>query len=163
MRSLAFLASFAAMLGAAAVAQAQPAQINVALGDKLQKEAPKLGERDVSQQAARLTQLVERALARDTALDRARIDLVLTDLKPNRPTFQQMSDRPGLDAIRSRSIGGATIEGQATLADGRVEPIRYDWYSTTLADVVGYSTWSDADRAFSRLASNLAAGRYVTR
>lgn len=163
MRSLAFLAPFAAMLGAAALAQAQPAQINVALGDKLQKEAPKLGERDVSQQAARLTQLVERALARDTALDGARIDLVLTDLKPNRPTFQQMSDRPGLDAIRSRSIGGATIEGQATLADGRVEPIRYDWYSTTLADVVGYSTWTDADRAFSRLASNLAAGRYVTR
>lgn len=163
MRKLAFLAPLAAVLGAAAVAQAQPAQVNVALGDQLLKEAPKLGEREVNQQTARLTELVQRALANDADLDGARIDLVLTDLKPNRPTFQQMSDRPGLDGIRSLSIGGAAIEGQVTLANGQVQPVRYDWYSPNLADVRGSSTWTDADRAFSRLASNLAAGRYVTR
>ena len=50
-----------------------------------------------------------------------------------------------------------------TLADGTVQPVRYDWYTVNLADTRGYSTWTDADRAFSRLASNLAAGRYVTR
>jgi hypothetical protein len=29
--------------------------------------------------------------------------------------------------------------------------------------VRGYTTWQDADRAYQRLASNLADGRYVTR
>ena len=99
----------------------------------------------------------------DGDLDGARIELVLTDLRPNRPTFQQMADRPGLDGFRSQSIGGAAIEGQITTADGRTLPVRYDWFSSSLADVHGIDTWSDADRAYRRLAVNLADGRYVTR
>jgi hypothetical protein len=163
MRKLAFIAPLAVILGAAVAAQAEPAQVTVALGPDVQKAAPKLGEREVDEQSARLAALVRRALEGRGALDGARIDLVLADLKPNRPTFQQISDRPGLDGIRSRSIGGAAIEGQVTTADGQVHPVRYDWYSTSIAEVSGHATWTDADRAFSRFAANLAAGRYVTR
>ncbi|MDQ3125698.1 MAG: hypothetical protein M3Q74_08860 [Pseudomonadota bacterium] len=164
MRKLTFFAPLAAVLAfSAAPATAEPALISVSLGADLQDKAEDLGPREVQEQADRLAELVGRALAREGDLEGARIELVLTDLRPNRPTFQQMSDRPGLDGHRSRSIGGATIEGQITTADGRTLPVQYDWYSSSLADVRGVSTWADADRAYRRLAVNLADGRYFTR
>lgn len=164
MRKLAALAPLAAVLAfSAAPAMAEPALVSVSLGPDLQEKAEELGSREVQDQADRLAELVGRALARDGELDGARIELVLTDVRPNRPTFQQMADRPGLDGHRSLSIGGATIEGQITTADGRTLPVRYDWYSSSLADVRGIDTWSDADRAYRRLAVNIADGRYVKR
>ena len=164
MRKLAFLAPLAAVLAVAAgPALADPASITVTVGPDLQQRADELGERDVRDQADRLAEVVRNALERSGGLDGARIDLVLTDLKPNRPTFQQMAERPGLDGHRSLSIGGAAIEGSITTADGQVLPVRYDWYSNSLAEVRGYSTWQDADRAYQRLASRLADGRYLSR
>ena len=164
MRNLTFFAPLAAVLAfSAAPAIAEPALISVSLGPDLQDKAEELGPREVQEQADRLAELVGRALAREGDLDGARIELVLTDLRPNRPTFQQMVDRPGLDGHLSRSIGGAAIEGQITTADGRTMPVQYDWYSRSLADVRGFNTWQDADRAYRRLAVNLADGRYFTR
>ena len=163
MRRFAFFAPLAAVLAIAAPAMAEPVAVTVTLGPDLREQVETLGQRDVTEQTDRLAQVVARTLADRRALDGARIDLVLTDLKPNRPTFQQLVDRPGLDGIRSISIGGATIEGQITTADGAVSAIRSDWYSTSIEDVHGFSTWQDADRAYRRLAVNLATGRYVTR
>lgn len=164
MRRLAFTAPLAVVLAmAAAPAFAEPQSVNVTLGPQVEEQIDDLGARDVQQQADRLAQIVQRKLDETGALEGAQIDLVLTDLKPNRPTMQQMDNRPGLDPLRSISIGGAAIEGQITLADGRVEPVRFDWFSTNLVDVHGFSTWQDADRAYQRLANNLARGRYVTR
>lgn len=161
MRKLAYLAPLGAVLALAGAARADPAGVTVALGPDLQAQAEKLGEREVREQADRLAEVVTRALDRRDALDGATVNLVLTDLKPNRPTFQQMADTPGLDGINSVSIGGATIEGEIITADGRHIPVRYDWYSFSIRDVRGYSTWQDADRAYARLADNLAEGRYV--
>lgn len=164
MRKLAFFAPLGAVLAlTAAPALAEPPTINVSLGSDLQAKVEELGERDVSEQATRLVGVIQSTLIRRGALDGATINLVLTDLKPNRPTFQQLVDRPSLDGIRSVSIGGATIEGTITTADGRVQPVKYDWYSTNIAEVRGFGTWQDADRAYRRLATNLADGRYVTR
>ena len=164
MRKLAFLAPLGAVLAVAAgPAMADPAAINVTIGPELQQKADELGERDVREQADRLAEVVRRALAGDNRLDGARIDLILTDLKPNRPTFEQMAQQPGLDGHRSISIGGAAIEGSVTTADGEVLPVRYNWFSTSLADVRGHTTWQDADRAYQRLATNLVRGRYVSR
>ena len=164
MRKLAFLAPLGAVLAVAAgPALADPASVSVTLGPDLQEKVAELGERDVRRQADRLAEVVRRTLARSGDLDGARIDLVLTDLKPNRPTFEQMAERPGLDPHRSVSIGGAAIEGRITTADGRVLPVKYDWFSQSLAEVRGFSTWQDADRAYERLASRLADGRYVSR
>lgn len=164
MRKLAFFAPLGAVLALAATpALAEPPTINITLGSDLQAKVEELGERDVSEQATRLVGVVQSTLIDRGALDGATIDLVLTDLKPNRPTFQQLVDRPGLDGVRSISIGGMTVEGTITTADGRIQPIKYDWYSSNLADVRGFGTWQDADRAYRRLAVNLADGRYVTR
>ena len=164
MRKLAFLAPLGAVLAVAAgPALADPATVSVTIGPDLQEKTRDLGERDVREQADRLAEVVRRALADSGNLDGARIDLVLTDLKPNRPTFEQMADRPGLDPHRSISIGGAAIEGRITTADGRVLPVKYDWFSQSLAEVRGFSTWQDADRAYERLANRLVDGRYVSR
>ncbi len=164
MRKLAFLAPLGAVLAVAATpALADPATVTVTLGPDMLEKVRDLGERDVREQTDRLAEVVRRGLADNARLDGARIELVLTDLRPNRPTFQQTANKPGLDPFRSISIGGAAIEGAITTADGQVLPVKYDWYSSNLADVRGYSTWHDADRAYQRFAGRLADGRYVSR
>lgn len=164
MRRLAFLAPLAAVLAVAATpVLADPVAVNVTIGPEVLEHADELGRREVQQQASRLADVVRRTLVRRGALDGAEVNLTLTDLKPNRPTMQQMADRPGLDGIRSVSIGGAAISGHVTTADGLIHPVEYDWYSTSIAEVQGFTAWQDADRAYRRLAANLADGRYVTR
>ena len=159
MRRFTVIAPLVAALASAGVAQAQPAEVVVALSPEMQERAVELGERDVARQADRLARTVDRALADHPRFQGASVRLVLKDLEPNRPTFQQVSDRPGLSPIYSLSIGGASIEGEIVTADGQSHPVRYARYSNTLGEVMGYGTWQDADRAFSRFASNLAAGR----
>ena len=163
MRNLAFLAPLAATLAIAGAAQAQPAEVSVSIGPELQQKMEDLGEREVRMEADRLAVTVRDALAQSGALEGSRVELVLVELKPNHPTFEQMASRPGLDRLRSVSIGGARIEGEVISADGQHQPVRYEWFSTTLADVHGFATWQDAERAFDRLAANLVAGRLVTR
>lgn len=164
MTRLSVLAPLAAGLALlAAPALADPASINITLGPDVLDRADELGQREVEEQASRLADVVRQTLARRGALDGAEINLTLTDLKPNRPTMQQMADRPGLDGLRSISTGGATITGHVTTADGMIHPVQYDWYSSNLADVRGFTTWQDADRVYRRLADNLAEGRYQRR
>ena len=159
MRRFAFFAPLAAVTVVAGAALAQSPEVTVTLGSDLMEKADVIGERDLTQQADQLARTVERALAREQALDGATVSLVLVDIRPNRPTQAQMAAQPGLDGIRSKSIGGATIEGEVTLADGTRYPVRYRWYSSSLAEVRGFTTWQDASHAFDRFARRLATGR----
>ncbi len=165
MRAIAKMTLLASALSlvTATAALAEPAAVNVSISPAFAKDAAKLGERDVNEQVADLTRQVERTLTRANALDDAVIDLVITDLKPNRPTMQQLSDRPGLDSMRSIYIGGAAIEGTITLPDGTKQDVKYEYYTPTIRDAAGSATWTDAQRAYDRLARNLAEGRYTTR
>lgn len=166
---LAAAAAATVMAGAAQASQpvATTPQVSVIVGGDLLKEVDKLGERDVQRQVDDLARVIERELARDAGSENrwagAQVNLVLTDLKPNRPTMQQAIDRPGLSIFDSKSIGGATIEGEIVTADGERLPVRYERYSSSIADVFGYTTWSDADRAFDGLAANMRRGRLVSR
>lgn len=170
MRRFAFFAPLAAAAAVASLAHAEPnntqpaeVQVTVEIGGDLIKDAPKLGDRDVNWQRDELAQAVSRALTRAGAYPGARVNLVLTDLKPNRPTMQQTVDRPGLSMMDSISIGGATIEGEIVTADGQRLPVHYSRYSTSIADVHGFSTWEEADRAYDDFAGNLVRGRLVER
>jgi hypothetical protein len=164
MRRFAFVAPLALVVGlAASAASAQSPQVNVTVGGRLVEEVEALGQRDVDRQVERLTTIVTRELADSSSLEGAQINLVLTDLKPNHPTLQQAADKPGLSVIDSVSIGGATIEGEVITADGQHLPVRYSRYSNTLEDVIGFTTWQDAETAFRGLARNLASGRLVSR
>ena len=160
MRTLSFLAAAGVAAALAGAAHAQPAEVTVTLGDRLEREAGReLVHAEVAEQARALEARLERELASNPAYEGARIHLVLTDVAPNRPTRQQLSDTPGLDYIRSFSVGGAAIEGEITTADGQVRPVRYDWYSHDIRDARYQSTWQDADRAFMRFSRRLAEGR----
>jgi len=157
MRKLAFLAPAAALaFGLAGAAQAQTVRVTV--DQNFQKDIEKRGDREVSDQITRLTTEVEQALAR--RYPGATADLVLTDLKPNRPTMEQLRDAPGLDPIRSISIGGAAVEGTIVTADGQRRPVDFAYFSPSIRDVYGFGVWHDADRAFERLGANIARGRY---
>ena len=95
------------------VASAAPASVSVTIGPELQAKAAKdLGPRDVDFLAKDLQKSVEKQLAKTGAYDGARIELQLTDVQPNRPTFKQMSDRPGL-SFESFGVGRARIDGHA--------------------------------------------------
>lgn len=163
MRTLALLTPLALAVALAVPAAAQGPRVEVTVGGKLAEKAEDLGQRDVDRQLQRLQTVVERELSRSGALDGARIHLVVTDLKPNRPTFQQAADRPGLSMFDSVSIGGASVEGEVITADGQRLPVRYSRYSSSITEVYSYSTWFDAERVWGRLADNLASGRLVTR
>lgn len=163
MRPFAFLTPLALIAALAAPAVAQSPRVYVTVGGDLSEEVEDLGQRDVDRQLERLQSIVERQLARSGALEGAQVNLVVTDLRPNRPTFQQAADRPGLSVIDSISIGGAAVEGEVITADGQRLPVRYARYSSSINDVQGYTTWHEAERAYRRLADNLASGRLVPR
>lgn len=86
-----------------------------------------------------------------------RVVVTIEDAKPNRPTMQQISATPGLDPMRSISIGGARVTGTAYDAAGTaIGTLEYDWYETDLSNAVGSTTWSDARWSFDRFARRFA-------
>lgn len=145
-----------ALLAGAGAVQAAPAQVSVTVAPELQKTFEKTyGQREADLLTADLKTSVEKELARTGAFDDARVDLTLKDVKPNRPTFKQLGDTPGL-SMESFGIGGATIEGQVTSADGKVTPVSYKWYEPDIRWAYGNWTWTDAEWTFDRFARRLA-------
>ncbi|RAK52989.1 hypothetical protein [Phenylobacterium deserti] len=156
MRTFAFAA--AALLLSGTAAMAAPAAVTVTIGPELQKKAEKTyGVRDVGEVAERLRTQVEKKVAGNPSFEGARVDLVLVDALPSKPTMKQLNDRPGLSYFHSISAGGATIEGQVTRADGSVQPVRYKDYEN-LRWARTYSTWGDADRTIDYFAYRLGQG-----
>lgn len=119
------------------------------------------GERDLNRLAERLQTRVEKrfnkrgVLLAETSPTTLRI--VITDAKPNRPTFKQMSKEPSL-SFQSFGIGGAEIKAEIIQAGGEsTGDMTYRYYETTLDQFDrANATWSDAYRAFDRFARNAA-------
>jgi hypothetical protein len=157
MRSL--ILATAAIAASATAALATPASVSVSIGPKLQTKAEEtLGVRDVSDLAKTLQTTVEKRLAKTNAYDGARIELVLTDAKPNHPTFKQLSDKPGL-SMRSFGIGGASIEGRAVSPDGTVTPLRYSYTQSDIRWSERGGIWTDAESTFDQFAAQLSHGK----
>jgi len=155
--------SATALLASATAALAAPASVDVTLSPEMQKKFAKTyGEREAELLRADLKASVEKALANTDAYDGARIELTITDVKPNRPTFKQMSDTPGL-SMQSFGIGGATIDGHIVSADGRTTPVNYRWYESDIRQAYGNWIWHDAQWSFDRFARKLARGGEVAR
>jgi hypothetical protein len=154
-----FALTAAALAVSGGVALAAPAQVSVSVGPELQKKAVKTyGVKEIRTLADRLGAEVERELARTGAYQDARIELVLADAKPNRPTFNQMGKQPGL-SMESFGIGGATIEGRTIAADGTVTPVSYRWYETDIRQAPYKWVWGDAEWSFDRFARQLSRGQ----
>ena len=114
------------------------------------------GEREGERLTEYITEDLVRAFER-VGVEPARVDITIINAKPNRPTFEQISKEPGLDPIRSISIGGMKLSGTAYDASGNVlASHEYGWFENDIRDVVGSATWTDANRASRRFATRLA-------
>ncbi len=164
MRLLAIAAAAGLSLAFAATASAGPVVVRpIAVEADLQK---KFDDDYGTREIAELQEALNRALAAELASVGATIgaegpitiETTLVDVKPSRPTLAQGQKRPGLDMIRSVSLGGAELKARLVAADGRVlNEFSYDWYEYDLANSYGASTWSDARRAIRRYADRVAA------
>ena len=115
-----------------------------------------IGVREAKYLSESLTKKVEAAFAR-TEVDVDRVVLTIHDAKPNRPTLEQISNKPGLDPSRSISVGGAHVTGIAYDASGaEIGRLDYDWYETDLTSAFGSATWTDARWTFDRFARRFA-------
>lgn len=157
MRLTAALFAIAA-LGFASAASAQtiqPASFSSEFRETLDED---LGAREGRYLSEAVTGAVSAALARRGISDGAgSIEIEIVDARPNRPTFQQLADRPGL-SMSSISIGGAELRAVLRGADGReLATVEHDFYSHDLIDAsFGAGTWSDARRSIRRFAEKVA-------
>jgi hypothetical protein len=155
------LVHFAPIIAAVAAAMtALPAAADVVearIGDKFQKKLEKdYGVREADILKASLIRNVEHELGK-TRSTAARVVLTIEDAQPNRPTFAQVSNKPGLDPIRSISVGGAKVSGVAYDAAGaEIGTCSYDWYESDITQAVSTTTWTDARSVFARFAARCA-------
>ena len=151
----------AALAAPAAVqATASAADVTVSVGPALQKKTGSYGEREVEQIRKDLQKQIARAVAKSGS-PVSRVDVVLEDAVPNRPTFKQLGRITGL-SMWSVGVGGAQMSGTVHTADGQQKPFRYGWYETDIRNEIGATTWSDAYRAFGMLAARVGKGNLPT-
>ncbi|MEE2930079.1 MAG: hypothetical protein VX599_05160 [Pseudomonadota bacterium] len=148
---------FAAIGALAILPIAAATEVAVTYSDDFAEElADNYGEREGEELTEDIVDDLERAFAR-AGVTPARVDITIVNAKPNRPTFQQMRDEPGLDPFRSISIGGMKLTGTAYDADGNVLASQeYGWFENDILDVIGSGVWTDANRASRRFAKKLA-------
>lgn len=148
---------FAAIGALAILPIAAATEVAVTYSDDFAEElADNYGEREGEELTEDIVDDLERAFAR-AGVTPAKVDITIVNAKPNRPTFQQMRDEPGLDPFRSISIGGMKLTGTAYDADGNVIATQeYGWFENDIRDVIGSGVWTDANRASRRFAKKLA-------
>ena len=148
MRRLVPLAALALMAAPAALA----GEINVTFSPEFTEE---LEDEYGMREADYLVEEVQEDLTRELSkagLDIPRIDVTIINAMPNKPTFKQLGDTPGLDYGDSKSIGGMKLSATAFDAEGNpTGELTYDWYETDIR-YAGISTWQDAKRASDRFA-----------
>lgn len=91
----------------------------------------------------------------DTAPTLLRV--TINEVKPNRPTFNQLSVEPSL-SFKSIGIGGADVSAEIIGQGGNViGTAEYDYFSSfNDRPLAGSGIWTDADRAFSRFSKKLS-------
>jgi len=114
------------------------------------------GAREARVLTESLTQKVN-SIFTSRGINAERVVVTIEDAKPNRPTMEQVSNKPGLDSMRSISIGGARVKGVAYDASGKeIGTLDYDWYETDLRNTLASTTWTDARTAFDRFSRKFA-------
>lgn len=149
------LIATAAILALTPIASAT--EISVDFGGKIDEDwKDTYGERELDRLSEDIISDLERALDK-RGVEAPRIEVTILDAKPNRPTMEQLSDKPGLDFGRSVSIGGMSLKGEAFDADGNsLLEHEYSWFENDIRQSVHRTTWADANRASDRFATKFA-------
>ncbi|PTS89394.1 MULTISPECIES: hypothetical protein [unclassified Caulobacter] len=161
MKTVVLMSALMLAAGGPAAAQSAPpiARVTVEISPDLARNTDTLDAREFDYLKRELTRVVEKKLKAKGAMpvEGGTLALVIEDATPNRPTQRQMSLKPGL-SYSSFGVGGARISGEYRDPSGATTPIRYGWYETDIRRTPDYGTWTDADRAFGRLADKVAKG-----
>lgn len=84
-----------------------------------------------------------------------KVEVLVNDISPSRPTFDQMSDRPEL-SYQSISIGGADLEGKVFDIDGDLLlEVEYEYTAPSLELALLNWTWDDASFAIDQFSYRL--------
>jgi len=149
----------AAALAFAASANAQTLE-QISYSPEFQTELQDdLGPREGEYLQENITRAIERAIARrNVAATGVRIEVVIEDAQPNRFTMQQLRSRPGVDPLRSVSVGGADLRAVLRRPDGTVlTEVEHSRYTTSLRDLFFEPlTWTDANRTIRQFAEKVA-------
>ena len=141
------------VMAAPAFAVTVEARVSTEFQDKLHKD---FGAREATVLTDALTQKVTR-IFKERGVDAERVVLTIEDAKPSRPTMNQISSKPGLDPIRSISLGGARVTGIAYDTSGKeIGKFDYKWYENSLENSLVATTWTDARTSFDRFARRFA-------
>lgn len=142
------------LMASPAMALTVEAKVSADFQKKLEDD---IGVRESSVLTGMLAKKVETAFAAK-GVKADRVVVTIEDARPNRPTMEQVSSKPGLDPFRSISLGGAHVTGIAYDAAGmEIGTIDYNWYETDLSNVIAATTWTDARTSFDRFARRFAA------
>ena len=155
MRIRYLLAGAAALAFAApAWAQSTPVSFSPEFQTSLEED---YGVREGEVLRAAVSDAISRELSRrGVSADAANIEVTIVDAEPNRPTMQQMFDRPSLD-MSSISIGGAELRATIRGANGATTEVTHSRYNHSLSDIVGPAmTWTEARRAIRQFAVKVA-------
>ncbi|RYD94555.1 MAG: hypothetical protein EOP61_21440 [Sphingomonadales bacterium] len=141
------------LLATPAFAVTVEAKTSTAFQEKLKDD---IGVREEKILTESLTKKVTR-IFNERGIKAERVVVTIEDAKPNHPTWEQASSKPGLDPMRSVSVGGAHVTGIAYDASGKeIGRYDYDWYESDLSNVIPAATWSDAQTTFDRFARRFA-------
>lgn len=151
------LAALALAQNAAAVTLA-PVSFSPEFEVKLNEE---LGVREGEYLTGYIEETVQAALARQGVQlggNDGAIEIIIVDADPNRPTMQQLRDTPGLDPIRSFSIGGASLRAVVRGANGEVvTEVEHRRYNQTIDEFGGLpNMWSEARNSIRSFARRVA-------
>lgn len=141
------------LLAAPALAVTVETKMSTEFQEKLDDD---IGVREAKVLSDALTRKITTVFA-ERGIAAEKVVVTIEDAKPNRPTMEQVSAKPGLDPMRSISIGGAKLSGIAYDAAGNeIGRFDYRWYESDLGNVMAATTWSDARSTFDKFARRFA-------
>jgi hypothetical protein len=105
-----------------------------------------------------IVEAVSRAMADVPLPAGATLTVTVEELAPTRATRKQQADDPGLDIVRTKYLGGASLAGEVLDAKGQVlTTVRYRYFPPTLRlGSLSRDPWADARLAIEQFAFNLA-------
>ncbi|PHR54722.1 MAG: hypothetical protein COA47_15090 [Robiginitomaculum sp.] len=134
------------------------ANVTISLSEEVASETKMYDSRDTAYLQDVLYKKVVGQLTRNHLMqdEGSTLELVITGLKPNRPTMAQYRDKPGLHSS-SIALGGAKVTGKLIARDGTViGTLDHVWEEVYIDNLVGVATWSDAWHSFDRLSRRIA-------
>jgi len=117
------------------------------------------GEKDLNRLVDRLERKMDTYMAKygvEVSDDAPTVlNLVITDVDNNRPTFAQLSSSPSL-SFQSFGNGGAELDGTLVREGEELGTVSYSWHENDIRFAGQGGTWQDANRAIDRFARRTA-------